>query len=105
MFDVGRSMFNVHQFLNRSDWTLSARSGARVKLASRSHTMLDVKKADSRGNRHLHIQKLEILVGHLTCAGIDADNVLYAVDDECFNLVCDGSFTDRIVLVRQVLAQ
>ena len=22
MFDVGRSMFNVHQFLSRSDWTL-----------------------------------------------------------------------------------
>jgi len=27
-FDVGRSMFDVHQFLFRSDWTLAASGGA-----------------------------------------------------------------------------
>ena len=27
-FDVGRSMFDVHQFLSRLDWTLAARGGA-----------------------------------------------------------------------------
>ena len=32
MFDVGRSMFDVHQFLFRSDWTLAASGAAYVKL-------------------------------------------------------------------------
>jgi hypothetical protein len=32
MFDIGRSMFDVHQFLSRLDWTLAASGGARVKL-------------------------------------------------------------------------
>jgi hypothetical protein len=28
MFDVGRSMFDVHKFLIRFDWTLAASGGA-----------------------------------------------------------------------------
>jgi hypothetical protein len=32
MFDVGRSMFDVHQFLSRFDWTLAASGDARMKL-------------------------------------------------------------------------
>ena len=30
-FDVGSSMFDVHQFLPRSDWSLAARGGAYMK--------------------------------------------------------------------------
>jgi hypothetical protein len=36
-FDVGRSMFDVHQFLFRSDWTLAASGGARMKHQLKSH--------------------------------------------------------------------
>jgi len=32
MFDVGRSMFDVHHFLSRSDWPLAARGSAHMKL-------------------------------------------------------------------------
>ena len=32
IFDVKGSMFDVHQFLFRSDWTLAASGAARVKL-------------------------------------------------------------------------
>jgi hypothetical protein len=32
MFDVERSVFDVHQFLFRFDWTLTASGGAHMKL-------------------------------------------------------------------------
>ncbi len=32
MFDVGRSMLDVHQFLSRFDWTLAASGDAYMKL-------------------------------------------------------------------------
>jgi hypothetical protein len=32
LFDVGRSMFNVNQFLIWFDWTLTASGGAHMKL-------------------------------------------------------------------------
>jgi hypothetical protein len=44
MFDVERSMFDVHQFLFRFDWTLAASGAAHMKL----HQKVFVRSSKSR---------------------------------------------------------
>jgi len=55
MFDVGRSMFDVHQFLFRSDWPFFWQGGAYMKLHCEKYFTAEIAKIAEKIIRQITI--------------------------------------------------